>query len=168
MFQASGPVRASFCRRAREASREPLLSKIQIICTFVAHESVTKNQALGPNKPGSSSMESRVERLFLRIDVNANGRISRSELVNLMATMAGMSHTSATKSADKLFNQAAIGNVKELTFETFHRLFAAEEVGHPRIYKGGRGVLKCGFRRGLCVCCSLVSLEIEKRNVAVT
>ena len=73
-------------------------------------------------------MDTRVERLFMIIDVDGSGRLSFSELVNVMAQSEGSTQASAHMSAERLFAQADISTSREVAVDDFLRIFRAEKV----------------------------------------
>jgi hypothetical protein len=71
----------------------------------------------------------RAERIFKLIDSDDSGLISRRELEQLMV-QGGSSPASASMSAEKLFSQANMGTMKQVSMEQFSHLIETERVTH--------------------------------------
>lgn len=69
----------------------------------------------------------RGEALFRLIDSDDSGYINKRELEQLMV-QGGSTTASACMSADKLFSQANMGNMKQVTLEQFLQFFEHEKV----------------------------------------
>lgn len=104
-----------------------------LISTCVFSQALKEEQAayvvleLLESVVGRLPSDVRAKRIFTLIDSDDSGLISRRELEQLMV-QGGSSPATASMSADKLFAQANMGNMKQVTQEQFLKLFETEKV----------------------------------------